>query len=817
MSDKFQNVRVPGPNDNVYKDECLYSFDNPESENGLYICMSTFRGVGKDNLDRHCKTNPGKNVFLHIIRRRLPVPVDPNAEPKKVTKLAIGVEGGFDVNSSNRFTFDEKYSIYIHPNQTIAYPDETNQLPEQVKRSAEAIIKADSAFLKEEQSLMNATWNGEFRQTTKHSTSLQQLNNGRKIPPSGWKCDKCELKDNLWLNLTDGAILCGRKFFDGTGGNNHAAEHYHNTKYPLAVKLGTITAKGADIYSYDEDDMVEDPNLAVHLSHWGINMLKMEKTDKSMADLEIALNQKYGEASMIEESNSKLQPVHGGGYTGMRNLGNSCYMNSVMQVLFSLKDFQEKYYKHRDFYFDKAKDPAHDFNTQTAKLADGLLSGVYSKEPTANGDASLQEPSGIRPQMFRSLIGRNHPDFSTKLQQDAAEFLQYFIEQVHNHCQKDPSPDPTFDPSALFQFELEERIYCSETGQVRYLKRDETMLRLNISLDTARNMHDVMQYNKTVEDLEKQGVKTNDLVVVRPIIPLLESVSQWAAPEEIKDYKLPQSGRQTTISKTQRFVNFPEFLFVQLKKYTFNPDWTPKKLNVSMEIPDEIDLNSLRATGFQHGENLMPDDDEVAGRGSSSQSNVHVNEVLLQQLVDMGFSAEGCKRALINTGNSDVEAAMNWVFEHQSDPDFDTPYQAPSKKARVETPPVDEESVGLVMSMGFSRSHAVRALSSSNNNVEAAIDWALSNPEDDSSVLNAIVTAPTNQQQQEKTQYSDGPGKYRLVAFISHIGNHPSSGHYVAHILKNGRWVIFNDENVALSENPPKDLAYLYLYQRVNA
>jgi len=54
----------------------------------------------------------------------------------------------------------------------------------------------------------------------------------------------------------------------------------------------------------------------------------------------------------------------------------------------------------------------------------------------------------------------------------------------------------------------------------------------------------------------------------------------------------------------------------------------------------------------------------------------------------MGFSVEGCKRALINTGNNDVEAAMNWVFEHQSDPDFDTPYQAPSKKARVETPTV---------------------------------------------------------------------------------------------------------------------------------
>ena len=117
------------------------------------------------------------------------------------------------------------------------------------------------------------------------------------------------------------------------------------------------------------------------------------------------------------------------------------------------------------------------------------------------------------------------------------------------------------------------------------------------------------------------------------------------------------------------------------------------------------------------------------------------------------------------------------------------------------------------MSMRFSRAHAVRALTSSNNNVELAIEWALTNTPDDSSVPD---TTSANQQQ-DKSQYRDGSGKYRLMAFISHIGNQPSSGHYVAHILKDGRWVIFNDEHVALSENPPKDLAYLYFYQRVNA
>jgi ubiquitin carboxyl-terminal hydrolase 5/13 len=121
------------------------------------------------------------------------------------------------------------------------------------------------------------------------------------------------------------------------------------------------------------------------------------------------------------------------------------------------------------------------------------------------------------------------------------------------------------------------------------------------------------------------------------------------------------------------------------------------------------------------------------------------------------------------------------------------------------------------MSMDFSRSHAVRALTMTNNNVEAAADWAINNP-DDSSTLHSLMeslpqSSPT-QHSTKTTHFRDGGGKYRLVAFISHIGNNTSCGHYVAHILKDGRWVIFNDETVALSEHPPKDLAYLYLYKR---
>merc|ERR1719206_363378 len=64
------------------------------------------------------------------------------------------------------------------------------------------------------------------------------------------------------------------------------------------------------------------------------------------------------------------------------------------------------------------------------------------------------------------------------------------------------------------------------------------------------------------------------------------------------------------------------------------------------------------------------------------------------------------------------------------------------------------------------------------------------------------------------TAPTDGHGKYEMFAFVSHCGPSSMSGHYVCHIKKNGKWIIFNDEKVAESVEPPKDLGYLYFYKR---
>lgn len=230
----------------------------------------------------------------------------------------------------------------------------------------ESILSAESMTTKLEKDGLTGTWDGEKRQVSKYANNLFQVENPRKVPPSGWKCQKCDLTTNLWLNLSDGSILCGRRFFDGSGGNDHAIQYFDECGFPLAVKLGTITPDGkGDVFSYAEDDMVEDPNLIAHLAHFGIKTNQLEKTDKSMIELELDLNQRIGEWSILTESSSNLEPISGPGFTGMKNLGNSCYMNSVMQTLFTIPDFIQRFVDKAPQIFSRyPADPANDFDVQ---------------------------------------------------------------------------------------------------------------------------------------------------------------------------------------------------------------------------------------------------------------------------------------------------------------------------------------------------------------------------------------------------------------------------------------------------------------------
>lgn len=122
----------------------------------------------------------------------------------------------------------------------------------------------------------------------------------------------------------------------------------------------------------------------------------------------------------------------------------------------------------------------------------------------------------------------------------------------------------------------------------------------------------------------------------------------------------------------------------------------------------------------------------------------------------------------------------------------------------------------MIISMGFSVTQATKALKATGNNIERAVDYIFSHQDElDIEDIQESEAAPTSSAGQQNKNCRDGEGKYRLKAFISHMGTSSQVGHYVCHILKDNQWVIFNDNKVALSQAPPKDLGYLYLYERI--
>merc|ERR1712226_1183051 len=139
--------------------------------------------------------------------------------------------------------------------------------------------------------------------------------------------------------------------------------------------------------------------------------------------------------------------------------------------------------------------------------------------------------------------------------------------------------------------------------------------------------------------------------------------------------------------------------------------------------------------------------------------------------MDMGFSLNGCKRALHAVGGSDIEAAMNWIFEHNNDPDFNDPL--PETTTPPDTNNVDESVVtSLVESLGCFTVDQVRAaLKETKGNVERAADWLFSHMDDlDTAIANLSSTSEATQTTPSSVDLDDGPGKYRLFVMVSHIG-----------------------------------------------
>ena len=272
--------------------------------------------------------------------------------------------------------------------------------------------------------------------------------------------------------------------------------------------------------------------------------------------------------------------------------------------------------------------------------------------------------------MCKAAAAGSNVDFQGSEQQDAREYFQHVAERVSRamHALKSD------DPMQWFQFVTEERIECVASGKVKYTKASSNVLQLNIPLDDAESSKVLAKRTKVASSDSNSRKSDNDDERVRvPFSDCLEAT--LGAPEIMDGYLSSATGKRGQASRRSLMLTFPKYLFVQLNRYIVGPDWRPVKIDSFVPVPECIDITHLRAPGgLQDGESPLPDEAEAA-----PEAQPQPDEMIVAQLTSMGFHVNGCRRAAVATGNSGVEAAMEWVFAHSSDPDFELPLDAQPK------------------------------------------------------------------------------------------------------------------------------------------
>lgn len=761
------------PSDKVYKDDCMFSFDTPENNpNGLDVCMSCYQAFSRTphhNFTANHYKIKRHPVFLNITRtlklaaerKRLLEP-DEDLRHTKVARLEV-------TDHKDEEFYNEKHTIYVVPLDDSVLLEEA---PEPARKLAQLILDSNSASTNDE----IKTWEQEIF-PCEHSSNLNPAPANADLS----HCASCDLAENLWVCLTCAAVGCGREQFGSAlKGNSHALTHFETTGHAVAVKLGSLSADedSCDCYCYSCNDEVKVPQLGATLLQIGIDLKAAVKTEKNLIELNLETNKNW-QFNLDGANGDKLTPLYGPGLTGILNLGNSCYINSVLQSLFSFDSYHQ-YFK--DKQVDEAiKDLALDLRSQMLKLYDGLLSGRYSK-PSELDSQGYQ--AGIKPSSFKTLVGADHEEFKTNKQQDAYEFLLYLLDKLDKEYGLALNKD--------FKFLLSSKVVCTECHVG------------SISTELVDNIFVPLQ--------EVEEKRDEDGKPVYKQVDFADSLRQFTASEEIENYKCDNCGNTTKALKSTGFRSNPKNLIVGVNRIKLE-NWVPVKKDVAITIPDEIDLSPFGPPEF-----ALNETEAVQTKASSA---FVPNEEAVSMLSSMGFSEARSVRALFNTGNSNAEDAMNWIFAHMDDPGIDDPFDASAESDATPAPAANSDAIENLVAMGFSSTLAKKALHVNHNDVNASVEWLFNNPDDDGVIEEtaprANVQEEANELMQQLLNTTPGAGHYNLKAVLCHKGSSSHTGHYVVFVKINGQWVLFNDEKVVQCDNNLEDMrknGYIYFFSQ---
>jgi len=147
----------------------------------------------------------------------------------------------------------------------------------------------------------------------------------------------------------------------------------------------------------------------------------------------------------------------------------------------------------------------------------------------------------------------------------------------------------------------------------------------------------------------------------------------------------------------------------------------------------------------------------------------------LAQLEGMGFPRNRCEKALHATGNSDANAAMEWLFGHMEDPDIDAPLDLGQARGSAGAT-ADPEKIEMLGAMGFGAPQAKKALKETGGDVERAVEWLFSHPDDQGLFEDDAAPSAESAAPKEPAGSAALPASFQLQSIVCHKGTSIHAG-----------------------------------------
>ncbi|CAD6207858.1 GSCOCG00010246001-RA-CDS [Cotesia congregata] len=346
--------------------------------------------------------------------------------------------------------------------------------------------------------------------------------------------------------------------------NNYDSEIY---KEPLKSEESTLTINS------DLKRSLSSPNLAqvkkIKLTK-DFENLKIPTFDRSSKPTDVRKNNYDNSRSKksVDDSNlSHMKPVFMDGVqqgtTGLKNLGNSCYMSSIIQCL-SNTPILSNYFRNNSYEDDLHRNGNYGKNSKLVTAFAQVIKSLWT--------STIRHISPIE---LKSTLGSLSNEFGTNEQQDSHEFLILLLEWMHLALRTDDKKIPRDTQMT----EAEKQYEQSLEGKRSVL----TELFNGQSCSTCTCMHCGFQ-SITYETFNSLTLSVPE----NAPCSLSDCLDQYLSVQIIPEWKCPKCKVPRQATKKCDFVRLPPIIIIHLNRFS-GTDGIMSKKNTSVKCP----LNNL--------------------------------------------------------------------------------------------------------------------------------------------------------------------------------------------------------------------------------